>query len=311
METHMTDILERQVRLSEMDTRELEVSAVANLSPQTRRTYAALWRAHIRPRLGDEGLRELRPDAVERFRDELAVSGVPPATVRAAVVLLRSVFGGGAAAGPIAGLPAEGAEGGGDDVPRPIEPSEIERLRAALAPRDAVIVSLLAYAGLRPGELLALRWSDVGRGRIHVDSRRQIVRRGTSVNTVREVRLLNALASDLAAWKTTGGVASDDELVIPGPEGEPWNDAAWVEWRRHRFFPAADAAGFPKGVRPYELRHTFAWLLLREGTSMVDLALETGYSPLTALRLYRGLAERAETAGHRLAPEAIAVARVA
>ena len=134
------------------------------------------------------------------------------------------------------------------------------------ATRDAVIVSLLAYAGLRPGEVLALRWSDVGHGKIHVDGRRQTVRRGTSVQAVREVRLLRALATDLAAWKTRAGVASDEALVIPGPEGGPWNDAAWSEWRRLRFFPAADAAGFPQGTRPYDLRHTFVWLLLREGS---------------------------------------------
>lgn len=305
----MSETHDRHARLADMDTRELELGAVANLSPQTRRTYAALWRAHVLPRLGDDDLRGLQPRAIASFRRELTDAGVPPESVRATLVLLQSVFGG-PGADPIAGSPAEETDGGGD-VPRPFEPREIERLRAALSTRDAVIVSLLAYAGLRPGEVLSLRWSDVGHGRIRVDGRRQTVRRGTSVQALREVRLLRALATDLAAWKTRAGVASDDELVIPGPEGGPWNDAAWSEWRRLRFFPAADAAGLPEGTRPYDLRHTFVWLLLREGSSVVDLARETGYSPLTALRLYRGLAERAETAGHRLAPEAIAVARAA
>ena len=34
-------------------------------------------------------------------------------------------------------------------------------MRAAASPRNAVLFSVLAYAGLRPGEALALRWGDV------------------------------------------------------------------------------------------------------------------------------------------------------
>src|SRR5699024_8257953 len=44
-------------------------------------------------------------------------------------------------------------------------PAQVEQLRAALTAnnrrRDAALISVLAYAGLRPGEALALRWSDV------------------------------------------------------------------------------------------------------------------------------------------------------
>ena len=35
-------------------------------------------------------------------------------------------------------------------------PRTIERMRAAADPRDATLFSVLAYAGLRPGEALAL-----------------------------------------------------------------------------------------------------------------------------------------------------------
>ena len=34
-------------------------------------------------------------------------------------------------------------------------------MRAASSPRDATLISVLAYAGLRPGEALALQWRDV------------------------------------------------------------------------------------------------------------------------------------------------------
>jgi integrase len=54
-----------------------------------------------------------------------------------------------------------------------LAPSGVERIRAELLAagrvRDAVLVSTLAYAGLRPGEARALRWSDVRAGSLLVD----------------------------------------------------------------------------------------------------------------------------------------------
>ena len=34
-------------------------------------------------------------------------------------------------------------------------------MRAVLGPRDATLISVLSYAGLRPGEALGLRWGDI------------------------------------------------------------------------------------------------------------------------------------------------------
>ena len=49
---------------------------------------------------------------------------------------------------------------GGREVP-PVPPVTVEQLRARLGPADALMVSVLAYAGLRPQELLALQWNDI------------------------------------------------------------------------------------------------------------------------------------------------------
>src|SRR5688572_23322002 len=106
----MAEIHGEHTRLAEMDTGELELGAVANLSPHTRRTYAALWRAHVLPRIGDDDLRGLQPRAIESFRRELADAGVPPESIRATLLLLRSVFGG-PGADPIAGSPVDETDG--------------------------------------------------------------------------------------------------------------------------------------------------------------------------------------------------------
>ena len=44
---------------------------------------------------------------------------------------------------------------------RPFAPVRVEAMRAAAELRDATIVSVLAYSGLRPGELRELRWRHV------------------------------------------------------------------------------------------------------------------------------------------------------
>jgi integrase len=42
-----------------------------------------------------------------------------------------------------------------------LAPRTVEAMGAAASHRDATLLSVLAYAGLRPSEALALHWSDV------------------------------------------------------------------------------------------------------------------------------------------------------
>jgi integrase len=81
---------------------------------------------------------------------------------------------------------------------------------------------VLAYAGLRPGEALALTWS-------HVRERTLLVEAAVSVGVVadtktrrrRTVRLLPPLGADLAEWRLRAGRPSDETLVFPGHDGRP------------------------------------------------------------------------------------------
>ena len=43
-------------------------------------------------------------------------------------------------------------------------PAQIEAIRGGLGTRDATLVTVLAYAGPRPGEALALRWASEAQG---------------------------------------------------------------------------------------------------------------------------------------------------
>jgi Phage integrase, N-terminal SAM-like domain len=68
------------------------VHAVPNLAASTRDFYARAWSNHIKPRLGDYGVRELTPKRLARFREELERAGVGTATIRKTMAILQSIL---------------------------------------------------------------------------------------------------------------------------------------------------------------------------------------------------------------------------
>jgi integrase len=166
-----------------------------------------------------------------------------------------------------------------------------------------VLVSVLAYAGLRPGEALALTWS-------HVRERTILVERAVALGELkttktartRTVRLLAPLAADLLEWRMGRGKPADDALVFSGRGGAVWGDDAWRYWRRRVFKPAARAAGLDAPLRPYDLRHSFVSLLLAEGANVVEIARQAGHSPTMTLSTYAHLFDEA-AGGERVSAE--------
>jgi integrase len=169
---------------------------------------------------------------------------------------------------------------------RPLVPATIEAMRAATSERDRTMLSLLAYAGLRPGEALGLQWGDVR-------DRTLIIERAVSVGEVkatktgqnRTVRLLEPLARDLAEWRMRCGRPGDAALIIPSNQGGVWSDTEYRNWRRRRFASALKAAGV-ESARPYDLRHSFASLLLHEGRSVIYVARQLGHDARLTLSVY-------------------------
>ena len=121
------------------------------------------------------------------------------------------------------------------------EPEQVEAMRASLLARgrDPALLVLLAYAGLRPGEALALEWR-------HVRERTLVIEQAVSDGRVkalknrrpRAVRLLEPLRDDLELRRARAGP------VIARSDGRFWRETDWRNWRRRVFRPAAAAAGF-------------------------------------------------------------------
>jgi integrase len=193
---------------------------------------------------------------------------------------------------------------------RPLAPTTIEAMRASLGLRDATLISVLAYAGLRPGEALALRWRDVRERTLLVERALSLGREeDTKTRRHRTVRLLSPLRADLARWRLAARRPADATLVFPGHDREAWSEAAYQSWRRRTFARAARAAGVDDAT-PYALRHSFASLLLHEGRSVIYVARQLGHDARLTLTRYGHVIDELDEQPHLEAESAIRAARV-
>lgn len=236
-------------------------------SRHTAAAHAGQLSRHILPRLGGTRLVRLTPAAVAGWRDDLRRDGVGLPTVRRAMAVLSAACTFGAERGMLSANPCRDVRG--VRAPRKARPvalgaAELGRLADALpAGRDRTLALVLALAGVRPGEALALRWSDVGERTVSVtkslafgEEKATKTRRDRSVPVSPELRLA------LDAWRAEQGNPFPAQLVFPRRDRGPWRDTDWRNWRRRVFVPAAERAELPIR-RPYDLRHTAAsrWLL--------------------------------------------------
>lgn len=201
------------------------------LAQSTRVNYARFYDHHVEPYLGSFVLRDLTPGVIARWQADRLSAGAGPVAIRRSLDLLGSVLQRAVEDELIVRNPARLVR----KAPRPrrvevrpLAPATIEAMRAYLLVngseqprRDATLVSVLAYAGLRPGEALALRWGDVRENTLLIQrSVSYGEEKATKTNASRAVRLLDPLRRDLAEWRLASGRPVDDALVFPAGGGE-------------------------------------------------------------------------------------------
>ena len=205
------------------------------LAPKTRQHYANLYDFHISPELGSVR-RELRAERIARWQAERLAAGAGPVAVRQALDLLssllqRAVEGERIPSNPVR-LVRRAPRPRREEV-RPLAPATVEAMRAAASLRDATLLSVLAYAGLRPSEALALHWTDVRAQTLLVQRALSLGEDAdTKTRQHRTVRLLAPLREDLALWRRS---TSGNALVFPGHDDDACSLPAYQSWRRRAF----------------------------------------------------------------------------
>jgi integrase len=195
----------------------------------------------IVPYLGEVRLADLGTARVREWRATAMAEGMSPHKANQALRILSAALGAACSDGLLPANPCAGlrAVPHSPARPRALTPMEVERIRAAMPTmRDVVMVGLLAHAGLRPEEALALRWADVGRALVIDRAFSCGEHKATKTHQRRSVEVIPPLGRDLVLLGPK--VADPEALVAPSETSGFLN---LNNWRNRVWLPACKEAG--------------------------------------------------------------------
>lgn len=264
--------------------------------------YRSMVRNRIQRELGTMRLRDIQPRHLAAFMDKVRTGGkvgkeserVGPATLGKYYRFLHLIFKealyrGLVASNPVANIrPPEGERTTAkclsqDDIHKVIKAIGDEPLSLRLA------FTLALTTGLRRGEIIGLRWSDIDMetGTIRVErsagrsAEGQDVKPTKTAGSVRTVYATPQVLELLKGWRKEAGLHVDDYVFV-WADGDWWHiDFLTRAWRkfmiRHELKP----------INFHGARHTAASVLLAQGVPMPDVAEVLGHStPATTARVY-------------------------
>jgi len=249
--------------------------------PSTLRTYEYAMRLRVLPDLGASRLADLQRPDVQAFADRLLADGLDASTIRVTLASLRALFRRAVSRGDLALNPCDGIElpAATGRRERFATPAEAEALIAAVPVEDRAAWATALYAGLRRGELQALKWEqiDLAAGIIRVergwDAEDGEIELKSKAGR-RRVPITPALRDHLIEQRLRGDRA---EGFVFGPDADtpldprPMTDRADRAWKQ---------AGLER-ITLHECRHTFASLMIAAGVNARALMTFMGHANIS------------------------------
>jgi len=174
--------------------------------------------------------------------------------------------------------------------------------KGGLVYRRALLATFV-FAGLRIGELTALRWRDVD-----LSENRLIVRDSKTDAGNRQIDLLPVLRDELTAHKAQAPDTAPGAFVFPSSKGTKMTQEnirnrilrIAVEKADEKLTSLGDVP-LPEGLTPHKLRHTYASILVALGVDPGSVIDQLGHTdPGFTLRVYRHGMRRHLAARQRL-----------
>ncbi len=274
----------------------------STLAPKTGLQYEHLIQNYIVPQLGKIKLRELNLNRIEAHYLALQKSGASARTIRYVHAILRKCLNDAARRGYLGYNPTQGAI-----LPR-IEQKEMvfldegEVLQFLITIQESphnALYTLAIKTGMRKGELLALKWTDLNwqRGTIRVQRQVQRIKEQGLVFRPPKTRAgrrtiqlgektLETLQEQLERCKLLKSAASDswkeNNLIFPSTVGTPLGGS-----NISKDFKAQLKKAGVKDIRFHDLRHTAASLMLNNGVPVIVVSKILGHSKTsTTLDIY-------------------------
>ena len=300
------NLTDRDILLKDYAARWL-ASVKEHLAQRTIRSYTQLFELHIAPVLGGVKVRDLRRRDVKRLlaekRQTLGRNSIRLIKAALSTVLSQAVEEEITTVNPALGLFRESRTSGSSrqaDV-NPMSHDQLNRFKQTvdrlvgqclIPPGLGMGFLVMAGTGLRPSELMALRPTDLDIPGRTVRIERSLDLDGqikpTKTEETRMVDLSGRLTSKLSDYL----MWLDSEAVARGKEQADWlfiDDKGSVlneRYLRKAFARMLRKAELPH-FKPYDLRHTYASLLLSEGVPLVYVSQQLGHAkPTTTLKHY-------------------------
>ena len=252
--------------------------------PSTIRNYGDALRLRVLDELGALRLEEIAKQDLQVFADRLLERGSSASTIRVTLAALRVIYSravdrGHVSINPTAGLKLPKARGRRDRIADPVE---AEALLAALPERDRALWATAMFAGLRLGELRALRWEDVdlAAGVLRV-KRSWDPKEGEIETKSRKPRRVPiskrlgdpAVPGYLVAHRIK---ASDPDGLVFGTGARPFAPSSV----RQRAVKAWARAGL-RPIMLHEARHTYASMCIAAGINAKALSTHMGHASIS------------------------------
>ncbi len=312
-------VADRDITFAQYAAR-FEQTAARDLESRTLRSYQHLLTRHLTPVLGHMKLREIRRSHVKallRGKGDVGYSRNTQRLIRAVLstILSEAVDDELVPANVMFQLGRKTlgqAQGRARPDITPMTRAQLTEFldglqtleeEGRLGSGHALLFELMVKTGLRYSEATALRLGDIDltEGRLHVERALDTHGRvkGTKTNEARHVDLsaglLNRMATFLAlreAEAVAQAVSTNESQDIPQQAPSPWlfstpEGHPLEEAKTRKIFHATLAKiGLPT-FRLYDLRHTFASMLLSNGVPLTYVAKQLGHhKPDTTLRYY-------------------------
>jgi integrase len=268
----------------------------------TAKGYEGVLEQYLRLRFGQKVLNEINRDDVKALINDLISKDLSRNTIRNALCVIRGLFNYAIEDGLIESNPAARLGRFTRSAKTPgikgiaLTAAEVQQfLQAAreIFPDYYPLFLLAVRAGLRRGELVAVRWGDIQLGddsgnserfilvqhnyvlREHTTTKSKKSRRADLSRELRRV-LIEMRDKRLLEAFQKGKNDISEELAFPSPEGKILDPDNLY----HRvFLPVLAKAGIRK-IRLHDLRHTFGSLLIQNGASIVYVKDQMGHSSI-------------------------------
>ena len=256
-----------------------------HLKPKTLAGYESLLHVHLLPRFGEIPLSGIDPYTIETWVVELTDSGLSPSRVRQAHQLLSMILKASVRARRLTTNPAVGTPLPRTTrrPPRFLTADQVDQLAGAVPERYGALILVLAYGGIRWAEAVGLKLGRVNllRRRIEVtetlsevNGKLYAVPPKTWESRTIAIPPFVANAIGIHIGRFTDG--DPDSLVFTTDAGTPLRSS---NFRRNVWLPAIAEIG-QDGLRPHDLRHTCASLLIAADAHPRHIKEHLGHSSI-------------------------------